>query len=176
MVVIFVMRIEKRCYKFKIDNGPIVDLTPNIIEKVIPYLQVSGNTSEAGGCLVGFENNKTSNITLNDISLPGNKDIRTRIFCKLRDKVHKIFLKRQLQEKNFYMGNWHTHPQTNPIPSYIDLNDWKSALYKDKTGCNYIFFIIFGTSEFKIWYGDFANHTITELKEMKRNNDFYIKE
>ena len=59
MVVIFVMRIEKRCYKFKIDNGPIVDLTPNIIEKVIPYLQVSGNTSEAGGCLVGFENNKT---------------------------------------------------------------------------------------------------------------------
>lgn len=176
MVVIFVMKIKKRCYKFKIDNGPIVDLTPNIIEKVIPYLQLNGNTTEAGGCLVGFENHNTSNITLNDISLPGDKDIRNRVFCKLRDKVHKIFLNRQIREKNFYMGNWHTHPQTAPTPSTIDISDWKTALHQDRTGCSYIFFIIFGTDEFKVWYGDFANKRITELKEMKRQKDFYVKE
>ena len=35
MVVIFVMKIKKRCYKFKIDNGPIVDLTRKLNTAII---------------------------------------------------------------------------------------------------------------------------------------------
>ncbi|MCH5299859.1 MAG: Mov34/MPN/PAD-1 family protein [Ruminococcus sp.] len=170
------MKIEIRCFKFKIQNGPIVDLTPNIIEKIIPYLQNNINENEAGGCLTGYQNKYTGNITINDLSLPGVNDIRTTVFCKLKDKVHKVFLRNQNIKKNYYMGSWHTHPQKAPIPSSIDFGDWNMALIKDKTGCQFAFFIIFGNKEFKIWYGDFSTKKIFELNEMRRIDDLYIKE
>ena len=113
----------------------------------------------------GFENSKTSNITINDISLPSDNDIRTRIFCKIKDLAHKFFLQEQKRKENYYMGNWHTHPQKSPTPSSIDIDEWKNVITKDRTGSDYAFFIIFGTEEFKAWYGNYNTKQICELKE-----------
>ncbi len=159
------MQIENRSYKFKVENGPIIDVTSNVITKASNYLQFSSIASEAGGYLVGFENSKTSNITINDISLPSDNDIRTRIFCKIKDLAHKFFLQEQKRKENYYMGNWHTHPQKSPTPSSIDINEWKNVITKDRTGSDYAFFIIFGTEEFKAWYGNYNTKQICELKE-----------
>lgn len=170
------MKIEKRCYKFRILNGPIIDITPNVIEQACIYLQKNIHDCEAGGYLVGFENSKTSNITINGISLPNEDDERSRMFCKLKSVVHKLFLSHQKNQHNYYMGNWHTHPQAYPLPSSIDYNDWTETLKLDKTGSNYAFFIIFGTEEFKVWYADYTTNEIKELEELNRVDDYYNKE
>lgn len=175
MDVMFVMIIESRCFKFKTGSGQIIDITPNVIENVLPYLQKTKTDDEACGYVVGYKNNSTHNITLNSTSLPGAEDYRTRIFCKLKDVAHKIFLKRQESEKNYYMGTWHTHPQNIPIPSLIDIKEWEDTLKSDKTGCEYAFFLIFGVDEFRVWYGDYKTKRILELKEIKRINDLYIE-
>lgn len=174
--MLYAVKIEKRCYKFKIQNGPIVDLTPNIIESIIPFLQNNNIDCEACGLLVGYQNNKSGNITINNLSLPGKSDMRNRVFCKLKDSVHRLFLRNQLPNKNFYIGNWHTHPQEIPVPSSTDIVEWNTVLQKDKTSCQYAFFLIFGNREFKMWYGDYRTMCIFEAKEMQRNNDLYVKE
>lgn len=170
------MRIEDRCFKFVLPNGEILDITPNVINKAIPYLQTEAYSNEACGYIVGYENGVTSNITLMDISIPQENDFRARIFCKLKDIHHKIFLKKHSKMKNYYMGTWHTHPQTNPHYSQIDYKEWLETLQCDKTGCNYAFFIIFGTIDFKIWCGCFDDNNIIELTECQKVDGLYLKE
>lgn len=170
------MKIEKRCYKFKIANGPIIDITPNVIERAYDYLQRDIHDAESGGYLVGFENFETSNITINDISLPSEEDERNRIFCKLKSMAHKLFLSHQKKQQNYYMGSWHTHPQICPSPSPIDYKDWKETLLYDKTGCDYAFFLIFGIKEFRFWYANYETKEIKELTELNKTNGYYDKE
>lgn len=35
-------------------------------------------------------------------------------------------------QTRFYIGEWHTHPEDNPSPSYQDLNSLKESYYKNK--------------------------------------------
>ena len=174
--MLYVMIIEKRCYKFRIKNGTIVDITPNIIESIIPFLQKNTTDREACGLLVGYKNKMSGNITINNLSLPGKTDTRNRVFCQIKDRIHRLFLKNQTLSKNYYIGNWHTHPQDIPFPSRTDFVEWNTVLKKDKTSCHYAFFLIFGNREFKMWYGDYRTMCILEAEEMPRNNDLYIKE
>lgn len=72
------------------------------------------------------------------------------------------------------MGVWHTHPQKIPVPSSIDWEDWYDALKVDKTGCEYMFFIIAGIAEMRVWVGDFATNSITEIFECQKRNGVYL--
>ena len=71
------------------------------------------------------------------------------------------------------MGNWHTHPQERPIPSSVDLNEWHEIICKDTTGSEYAFFIIAGTTELRLWIGDYKTGIISEVYETKRVNEIY---
>ena len=69
------------------------------------------------------------------------------------------------------MGVWHTHPQRIPSPSSIDWADWTDSLKKEKTGCEYIFFIIVGVEEWRVWMGDLKNGIIIEIFEGEKGKD-----
>lgn len=69
------------------------------------------------------------------------------------------------------MGVWHTHPQKTPIPSEIDWKDWRETLKADQTGCQYVFFAIAGTEEWRLWVGDFNTGEIQEIFECKKGTD-----
>lgn len=71
------------------------------------------------------------------------------------------------------MGVWHTHPQMIPEPSSIDWNDWYDTLEVDWTACKYIFFIIVGMKEMRVWVGDFARKEIIEIFECEKVGDLY---
>ena len=77
--------------------------------------------------------------------------------------------------KSYYMGVWHTHPQRIPEPSEVDWNDWYQTLREDKTGCNYIFFIIAGTHEARVWVGNFITMEILEIFECQKVEGIYKK-
>ena len=113
------------------------------------------------------------NITISDITMPQNKDIRKRYFCKLLDKAHFKALKRSAKKGNYYMGVWHTHPQKKPTPSPIDWNDWNEILLKDRTGAKYAFFVIIGTNEFRVWIGDYNKKEIVEILETNISDGIY---
>ena len=58
-----------------------------------------------------------------------------------------------------------------------DWNDWNETMHSDKTGCQYVFFIIAGTDEWRLWVGDLVTGTIQEAYECEKDtNGIYIKE
>lgn len=167
------MKLTNSCKKMKLPNGKVVDILSSVFEEISNWIQNSEEKKEAGGYIVGYQHSKTGNITLENISIPYKFDKRTRFYFGMRDPRHQLFLLNQSREKSFYMGVWHTHPEINPEPSTIDWNDWDETLDVDRTGCNYIFFVIAGIHELRFWVGDFESKEIVEIFECKKVGDLY---
>lgn len=159
------------CVKMELPNHKVVDILTPVIDKISQYLQDSSNKPESGGYILGYQHEKTGNISLETVTSPYSLDRQTRISFKIRDPRHKIFIKRAARKKSYYMGVWHTHPQRIPIPSGIDLEDWQETMKTDKTGSRYVFFLIAGTQEFRMWVGDCDDGKIVEIYECQKDQD-----
>lgn len=161
------------CKKMNLPNGKVVDVLSTVFEKMENWIQDTDEKTEAGGFIVGYQHLGTENVTLEDISQPYGLDKRSRLSFGIRDPKHQIFLKENIRKKSYYMGVWHTHPQMIPGPSSIDWKDWYDTLEVDRTGCEYIFFIIAGIKEIRVWVGDFKSKKIVEIFECEKVGDLY---
>ena len=166
-----------RCVKMALPNHKVADILTPVLDEIGKYLQDNSTKPESGGYILGYQHEKTGNISLETVTSPYLLDRQTRISFKIRDPRHKIFLKRAARKKSYYMGVWHTHPQRNPIPSSIDWDDWQETMKTDKTGSRYVFFLIAGTQEFRVWVGDCNDGKIVEIFECQKNEDgLYVNE
>ena len=52
--------------------------------------------------------------------------------------------------KKMYLGEWHTHNQKDPIPSIIDIENWKKIEDRNNVAPE-MYFIIIGTQKMEIW-------------------------
>lgn len=170
------MEYVDRCVKFLLPNGCTLDILQQVLEEIGNWLQLETLAPESCGFLMGYKNPDTGHITLSELTTPQNGDERKRFFCRLRDKFHFKLLSDSAKKRNYYMGIWHTHPQKVPSPSAVDWSDWKDTICKDKTGCEYVFFVIAGTKEFRIWTGEFSTGNIVEIFEAKIIEGVYAKE
>jgi integrative and conjugative element protein (TIGR02256 family) len=50
-----------------------------------------------------------------------------------------------------YLGEWHTHPQGDPIPSNEDLSDWSRLLRVTVCEHTGLFFVIVGLKQIRVW-------------------------
>jgi len=165
-----------RCYKFRLPDGRTLDILAEVVSEISQWLQNVQGEPESGGYLLGYQHRQTGNITIELLTTPQPKDIRTIISCKLLDIAHYLFLNKMKASHSYYMGVWHTHPQKNPIPSSTDWTDWYATLNANKTGCGYIFFLIAGTDSFEIWVGDNKSKRITKMDECNMENGLYIQD
>ena len=164
------------CVKLLLPNNCVVDVLTPVLDEISKWLQTDADSPESGGYVVGYEHKTTKNIVLENVSRPYPLDIRSRIRFDMRDPLHKIFLMKAKKHKSFYMGVWHTHPQDYPTPSSLDWDDWKRTMESDKTGCDYIFFIIAGIAYTRIWVGDPNNGLISELFECEKTGEVYVRD
>lgn len=107
---------------------------------------------EAGGILVGYENAFTGTFTVSGATAPQVSDIRSRIALFL-GKQHRELLKK-LDSPYGYIGTWHTHPSSAPIPSAADLRDWKKCIKQNRNSTSALVFVIAGTECYQIWLYD----------------------
>lgn len=169
------MQIESRCYKFKLPNGRVVDILSELIDEMSKWLQHNTHAPESGGYIIGYQNRKTGNITLESITPPHEQDTCSRIRCTIKDFFHRRILRKAQSKSSYYMGVWHTHPQRFPTPSSIDYRDWEQSIRYERTGGDYIFFLIAGTEGFRVWVGDFLSREIIEINEIQRMGALYLK-
>lgn len=169
------IKLNCGCIKLALPNGRVVDILTPVLDEIEKWLQISPNIPEGGGYIVGYEHKGTGNIVLEKVSVPHSLDQRTYTRFYMRDPAHKAFLLKEKRHKSFYMGVWHTHPQPTPIPSSVDLEDWRNTLESDRTACDYIFFLISGTDDARVWVGDSKNKTIIEIFECPKVNELYAK-
>lgn len=160
---------ENKCVKMILPNGRIVDILSGVLDEINLWLQDEKGKPESGGYIVGYQNEKTGNISLEGVSHPFLLDVRKRMYFGMRDPRHRLFLKKAYKRKSYYMGVWHTHPESVPKPSCIDWDDWRATMCLDKTGCQYVFFIIAGIDEWRLWVGDSRTGEIEEVWECPKN-------
>lgn len=168
---------ENKCVKIQLPNGKVVDVLSPVMEEMFKWIQNDAIRPESGGYIVGYKHEKTGNISLEAVSCPYALDTNNRIHFDIRDPRHDVFLRKARRHKSYYMGVWHTHPQSDPSPSSIDWNDWNATMRTDTTGSQYIFFIIAGSDNWRIWIGEIGTGKITEGAECLKDTDgIYLKE
>lgn len=109
-------------------TGQIVVVNLPVMELVLQYRQLSNSTPESGGVLIGMRRGEHFEITT--ATKPENTDSRKRFRFKRRRQGHSETVRKRWVETlgyENYLGEWHTHPEDNPIPSKLDLNEWQKA-------------------------------------------------
>lgn len=144
----------------ELQDGIVISYSPyhmvcfsnRVIEKLKSFIQISPSSAEAGGLLIGYKRGKHFEIT--DITYPYKGDTRNRFLFERKDKKHINKLKSirifSLGKKGF-LGEWHTHPEKNPLPSSLDLIEWeKTASYNE----DILLFLIVGQETIYIQTSD----------------------
>ena len=162
--VIYVVTYDNRTSikKIRFQNGISLDLFPDVQDLLYTYRQVTNNAPEAGGILIGYENTSTGNFTVSGATVPQASDIRSRIALFL-GKQHRELLKK-MDAPYGYIGTWHTHPSSTPVPSSVDLRDWKKCIKQNRNSTSALVFVIAGTESYRIWLYDSNSGDLIEGK------------
>lgn len=96
-----------------------------VMMKLAAYRQDNALKPESGGILLGFR--RDPHIHVVDATVPGSGDKALRTHFWRSGKSHqRIARERWLSSGHTldYVGEWHTHPQSSPSPSTIDIGEW----------------------------------------------------
>ncbi|WP_245751708.1 Mov34/MPN/PAD-1 family protein [Amphibacillus marinus] len=150
---------------YTLPNNKILFIRPEALAKMHQYKQVKWRDTEAGGILIGRILIEDGNYIIDEVSEPMLTDKRTRIrFIRKPDGHQEYFNKIWKREKGtcFYFGEWHTHPQRIPVPSRTDRKEW-NRLINISFEADFLFFIIIGIDDFKVYCGSTSGRKILEL-------------
>jgi len=115
-------------------NGILMVMSEATIKTFNRYVQDELHKTEAGGILLGMR--RGDHFEIISATEPTKYDIRARTHWQRSRKVHSTVAKQAWQQSNgqiTYIGEWHTHPENIPSPSFLDINEW----HKLSAGCPY---------------------------------------
>lgn len=90
-----------------------------------------GDLPESGGVLLGTVHEGGLLVTV--ATTPTRLDRQLRYLFERLPFGHRAVAKRQWRQSagiTRYIGEWHTHPQDIPVPSGIDLDEWRKLAKK----------------------------------------------
>ncbi|WP_081476757.1 Mov34/MPN/PAD-1 family protein [Brevibacillus laterosporus] len=130
------------------------------------YQQHKSDDLEAGGILIGRILEENNHFIIDDASAPMPQDTWKRKSFKRCPEGHQLYFDTVWEETGgrcFYLGEWHTHPEKDPTPSYVDIREWKRIIHLENES-DTMFFIIVGTKRVRVWHGDRKTKQITGLR------------
>lgn len=146
-------------------NG-YVYVEPKLISQLNEYRQVHTNSKESGGLLLGYFAERHLHVITATTPLPKDKQTRCRFYR--RDPEH-IEIAKHIYKKSKglvnILGEWHTHPENIPLPSLVDLKQWKS-IQKARLNLQSIFVIV-GLQQW--WVG-------TSLNDINSSNELGVND
>ena len=141
-------------------GGGCLQIGPSALEVLLGHVHDSPQQPEAGGVLLGRHILDTSDMVVDRGTTPQPGDRRSRFHFFRARRCHQELINRAWQEGGgtcTYLGEWHTHPEPGPTPSWIDWLDWRRKLAFDRF-TEPIFFVIVGTAETRAWEGRRDGH------------------
>jgi len=99
-----------------------IHIHPSIIDTIRCYSQGAFDF-EAGGILLGKKLIDSEDYTISELTRPNQFDKRTRFgFLRSKKAAQHVINQRWRNSKGIvnYLGEWHTHPFANPMPSMTD--------------------------------------------------------
>jgi integrative and conjugative element protein (TIGR02256 family) len=125
------------------------------------FRQTRPHAAEAGGILLGYRRDVHLHIVI--ATPPGPSDTWSRFRFRRDDESHaRIALAAWSNsgETIDYLGEWHTHPESDPRPSTLDLAEWRKICARRKEP---MLFLIQGTG--RQWVGVGFGHAIKVSNE-----------
>lgn len=146
--------------RFRHNRNGIVLFTVEAVAALRAHRQLSPESMEAGGLLLGRYLRGGYDIVVDSITEPLPTD---------RSVEHNQLIERAWTESGGTtnsVGCWHTHPEPYPTPSEVDTSDWLRMLAEDTLADEACFFVIVGTERVRVWVGDQRTRTISICPEV----------
>lgn len=152
----------------KSDNG-FLKISPEALTLMLCYVQDDEHKSESGGILIGRHIIETDDIVIDTVTQPTCFDKQTRFSFFRNKKIHQEILDFHWQNSEHtytYLGEWHTHPESIPTPSMIDVKNWKMITKSFSLSTEQLFFIIIGINELRVWQTHNKRFKIIQLNPL----------
>jgi integrative and conjugative element protein (TIGR02256 family) len=121
-------------------NDNLVVIMSDVVSLLEAYRQLLPISPESAGVLIGERRGK--HIVITDISVPGKGDVFSRYQVDRKGTHHQNKVDECFNNSNgtkHYLGEWHTHPEKRPTPSYLDYKSWSQI---DKKSESVVFIIV----------------------------------
>lgn len=153
--------------KFFRDGGGRLEFSDNAWATLMEHRQMGPGDPEAGGILLGRLILNTQDIVIDEVTSPGVRDHRSRFtFSRSRPKAQKVVNQvwKDSAGTSVYLGEWHSHPQDDPVPSAVDRKDRTKILKHAVTEQGFLFFVIVGKERIRVWEGTQETGETRELE------------
>lgn len=153
---------------FQAHDGQLVKLSAACVRDLHEFRQTAPRAAEAGGVLLGRWIGGTRDVVVDEITRPMQDDRRARSSFYRHWKAHQKRVDEAFAESDGtcgYVGEWHTHPESVPTPSWTDRCDWRRRLRQDRVDVPFVFFVIVGLDETRIWRGSRGRLVLEPMKE-----------
>ncbi|MFJ7181053.1 Mov34/MPN/PAD-1 family protein [Streptomyces massasporeus] len=128
-----------------------VHLTAQATRVITTELRTADHSTETGGILLGHHTHDT--VTIHHAGTPGPAAVRTPTYF-LRDLAHAQALADRAftADGSVWVGEWHTHPTSRPVPSARDTATYRQLLDDPELGFHSVIAVILARSE-RCWVG-----------------------
>ena len=127
------------------DSGHVLVFDKSAVKSMLRYRQTNRNALEAGGQL--FARFDSGRIMIMEATGPRRGDIRTRTSFVPNRASEQREIEAKYRRGLHYIGDWHTHPEPAPRPSYRDCESIKDCFGKSRHRLNAFVLAVVGTSD-----------------------------
>ncbi|MCO5388554.1 MAG: Mov34/MPN/PAD-1 family protein [Desulfosporosinus sp.] len=130
-----------------------LSLSAEVYGRFLAYIDNYNFKIENGGIIVGILNPAKKMIIATDVSEPQKKDRCSAFAYRRAEFGHQEIMDKLWEESQHtktYLGEWHTHNQRIPLPSFTDRRNWLE-ISRRKQNSDWLFFVIVGTEQIGIW-------------------------
>lgn len=163
-----------RPFVFRRPGGALVKIDALPAGIMLLYRQSNARDREAGGVLLGRYVRGCGDVVVDEATIPMRGDRRTRTTYHREAKRHQEIIDARWSMSAGtcqYLGEWHTHPETDPTPSGIDLSDWRRRLRHDEFDSDTLLFVIVGTETVRVWEG---HRRSREIHVLEPSEPYYL--
>lgn len=153
---------------------------PSVINIMTSKAQLGYNTKERGGVLLGrLFPDENLIVVVDAIESPAVSSGYTELY--VNNDIANKKMKQHWKEsggKITYVGDWHTHPEAIPSPSFIDRDTFKSTYRSSKIDQNVLLCVIIGTNALEkggFWVGVQRYFRLYKLHYNLKNKLFYYQ-
>lgn len=155
---------------FRRASGGRLAIGPDAQSTLLAHRQLSSRAAEAGGILLGRLLLGSDDVVVDQAAEPVAEDRRARfhfIRALLPAQTRVVELWRQSRGTTIYLGEWHTHPEDLPTPSWLDEREWRRIATMARYEQSHLFFVIVGRATARAFEVDRGGR-VSPLEQLPR--------
>lgn len=126
------------------DTGQTLVFTDQVLRHLDRHRQLRPRSKEAGGQLFArFE--VDGRVGIERATGPRRSDRRGACFFYPDREAERREIRRNFKKDLHYVGDWHTHPESCPHPSALDINSFREMFVQSRHGLQSFVMVIVGT-------------------------------